>query len=454
MPKRPLLLGIDVGTGGVRGIVASNLGDIVTESRVAWTEGADQPSLWWASLCEVVQDLLRQLGRDRERLKGLSVVSTSGTLVLADERGEALGDAIMYNDPRAHREAEELESEGHEVPYRWSSSFTLPKVHWVRQHELDRFAKAAYICHPADWLVGKLTGHIVSDYSNALKMGYGLHNTTWPNWIDPEIRTRLPRVYAPGRVVGHIQESVHRQTGLPLALGVMAGATDGVAGAVASGLHKPGDYSTTLGTTLVFKGMSDTPVEGPNLYSHRLAEKVWLPGAASNTGASWISHYFGGEDPRDLDRKAAGLLPTAHLSYPLVGKGERFPFSIPAVEGFVNPPSGHLDRYASCLQGTAFVERLAYSVLDAALGTVGGRRVCYRRRQPQRRLDAVPGGRVSAHVFPRGVSRGGHGRRHFGCSGRGLPQRCFSGDAQHGPRYAHRGAAPCSPVRRFVRTIP
>ena len=73
-----------------------------------------------------------------------------------------------------------------------------------------------------------------------------------------------------------------------------------------------------------------------------------------------------------LDRRAAGLLPSPHVSYPLTGQGERFPFSNAEVRGFVAPKAGLHARYASCLQGTAFVERLAYDVLDRATGQRAG----------------------------------------------------------------------------------
>ena len=68
---------------------------------------------------------------------------------------------------------------------------------------------------------------------------------------------------APGTVLGELSAESAAMTGLPVGLPVVAGATDGVAAAVAAGIRQPGDYNTTLGTTLVFKGISARPTIDP-----------------------------------------------------------------------------------------------------------------------------------------------------------------------------------------------
>ncbi|MFA6112038.1 MAG: FGGY-family carbohydrate kinase, partial [Candidatus Latescibacterota bacterium] len=98
-----------------------------------------------------------------------------------------------------------------------------------------------------------------------------------------------------------------------------------------------------------------------------------LPGAASNTGGEWIEAGYPGADLAALDRAAARLLPTACLAYPLARQGERFPFLAADAAGFCLPePVDPIERFAACLQGTAFVERLAYEVIDTMAGTAGG----------------------------------------------------------------------------------
>ena len=240
------------------------------------------------------------------------------------------------------------------------------------------FRGAAWFVHQADYVLGRLTGRPgVSDYSNALKTGYDLVEECWPAWIDAwgPLSRRLPRVAAVGSSVGEISAAAAEETGLPRGLPVVAGATDGTAAFVASGVHRPGDYNTTLGTTLVFKGASRQICGHPDglIYCHKLPEGLWLPGAASNTGGEWIAHLFAEADLRALDAAAAGRLPTECLAYPLARTGERFPFRSATAQGFWLPePDDRGARYAAGLQGVALVERLCYDVLDEATGGRGG----------------------------------------------------------------------------------
>ncbi len=77
-------------------------------------------------------------------------------------------------------------------------------------------------------------------------------------------------------------------------LTVVAGATDGTAAFLVSGARRPGDYNTSLGTTLIIEGISREICRHPAglIYCLKLPGGRWLPGAASNTGGQWIGVLF------------------------------------------------------------------------------------------------------------------------------------------------------------------
>lgn len=386
-----LFLGIDVGTGGVRVVAVTEAGDVAAASSVAFDaeilapqQGRHEqpPDAWWHATCQAAGATLAALSAtDRGRLLAVAVDGTSGTLVTVDKAGQPLRDALMYNDPRAAGEADALNAAAGDfcdkLGYRFNASFALTKIAWLRNQEPAIFAKTSRFLHQADYVVEQLTGQpATTDYSNALKTGYDLIDERWPGWIDKHlgIAGRLPPVVAPGVPVGSVSARAAQQTGLPQGLPVIAGATDGTAAFLASGARRPGDYNTTLGTTLVFKGISTQVCRHPDglIYCHKLPGGWWLPGAAGNTGAEWIASLFPGSDVHMLDQAAAVRLPSKCLAYPLVRTGERFPFLAPKAEGFFcHEPSEAADRYAACLQGLGLVERLGYQVLDAAAGATG-----------------------------------------------------------------------------------
>lgn len=374
--KAALVIGLDLGTGGARAVVVSADGEVVSRG-AATIAGAgatserheQQPSAWWNAAREALGEALQSLsGQQRAALRALSVDGTSGTIVGLDAEGCPVTPALMYNDSRASEEAAQLTRSSGGLAI--ASSFSIAKIAWIERQLPSAFAATEIFAHQADYVAGKLSGvRGVSDWSNALKTGYDPEAREWPEWLFAVsgVRAKLPRVVAPGETIGSVDQDVARELGLPPTLKIVAGCTDGTAGFLASGAAEPGDDNTTLGTTLVFKRVSESKLKraGSALYCHALPGGLWLPGAASNVGGDWIRQEFAGADPEQLDARVQ--LPSPHLAYPSMVIGERFPFDSASATGFCDAPEDdELARYAAKLQGTAFVERLAYEVLDAA----------------------------------------------------------------------------------------
>jgi xylulokinase len=339
------------------------------------------PEDWWraASTClRALAGQAEQAGYARDSLSHLAVTSTSGTVVLVDGGGAPVRPAIMYNDARAAAEAEEANAAGAELTrrlgYRFSPSFALPKLLWLARHEADRLDAAQRVCHPADFLVGRLVGRYdTSDTSNALKTGYDLLEDCWPAFIAEDLGLsldKLPRVIRPGQPIGQVRPAVAEDLGLAPSALVMAGATDGTAAFFASGACQVGQWCSTLGTTLVLRGVSRELLHDPagRIYCHAHPEGHWLPGAASSVGGECLEVHFPGRDLAELDAIVEENLPNELVIYPLARRGERFPFQDPNAEGFVHgtPPSeGAL--YAACLEAVGLVERWGLDIM-AELG--------------------------------------------------------------------------------------
>ncbi len=394
VPASKAFLGLDLGTGGARLLAADETGRVLAESRADYPSPvagmpADRheqdPLDWWLATVEAGRKLatdLLQKGHRLEDIAGLAVDGTSGTIACVDAAGEPLRPAIMYNDGRAAESAAAVNAVAADhcakLGYRFDASFAISKLLWMQKFEPEVLEKTTHVCHHADFIIGRLTGDFsISDYSNALKTGYDLLDDDWPVWMDhfADVRERLPRVVPPGTVIGRISPAAAGELSLPAHIPVVSGASDGTAGCLASGIQKPGDANTTLGTTLIFKVLSPGIALHPDgtVYSHKLPGDCWLPGAASNTGGQWIQRHYQNSALQAMDDQAARRLPNSHVAYPLARTGERFPFLIPNAEGFCEPePLMDVDRYAACLQGTAFVERLCYEILDDVTGSPGG----------------------------------------------------------------------------------
>jgi sugar (pentulose or hexulose) kinase len=333
---------------------------------------------------------LRQQVHQPSVISALAVTSTSGTILPIDVNGKPLRPAVMYNDSRAQAEAEEVQAAGSELAatlgYRFNASFALAKILWLRRHEPKLFEQSHRFVHAADFIVGCLTGEYgVTNFSDALKTGYDVQQECWPDFIETKLAIpleRLPAVVRPGAVIAHVSPACAEATGLPPGSPVMAGMTDGCTSQISTGAVAPGDWNSTLGTTLVVKGVTEQILRDPQgrIYSHRHPAGYWLPGGASNTGGEAIALRFPQEKWAEFNAQVLEIAPTDTVIYPLVRLGERFPFAKPAAEGFVldlvngtiTPYSPQPDLplaadYTAHLEGVAYVERLAYEVL-AGLG--------------------------------------------------------------------------------------
>lgn len=383
------VLGIDLGTQGVRCIVSDLKGYIIAEGRerlgVPPRQGdyfEQDPHHWWEktlSALRLTLNAMRVEGKDPKRIRYISCDSTSGTVIPCGEGGKVLHPAIMYNDARAREQAVRVnEASGSftiRSGYRFDPSFALCKVLWLRENMPEVFHRTHYFLHAADWMVGLFTDKWgYSDISNSLKMGYDLSHRAWPPFIENKLgislRT-LPVVLNSGEEVGKLQPAVAMDIGLEPHISIVAGATDGTAAFYASGASTPGDVSAALGTTLVIRSVSDSLVRDDRgrVYCHRHPEGWWLPGGASNTGGECLSKFFPGEDYAKLDETASyRSLPTDIIVYPLAGRGERLPFASPDAGFFqLGTERDRLEFYTGCLEGVAYLECYSYALL-AQLG--------------------------------------------------------------------------------------
>jgi len=255
----------------------------------------------------------------------------------------------------------------------FNASSGLPKMLWFLRQHPDKVAQVGQFIHAADYILGKLSGRYdTTDYTNALKSGYDVHSFSWPSYIWQRLPMQqewLQRVVAPGMPVAQLLPSLAAELGLPAHVVVTAGMTDGCASQVAAGAVRPGDWNTTIGTTLVVKGVTLQEIKDPSgaLYCHRHPEGYWMPGGAGNIGADWVSAGFADDLP-SLTNAAVNLIPTGLIAYPLLQQGERFPFIAPQARGFAPENASREATFAANMESVAFVERYAYEMIEGLSG--------------------------------------------------------------------------------------
>jgi sugar (pentulose or hexulose) kinase len=398
----PLWVGVDVGTQSVRVAIVDEDGVVVgsgaspLRSHRAGGRHEQDPGRWWQAFGLASRQAVSSAsGRYRpDGIRAVTFCSTSGTFLLADRDGSmtsaprARTPALMYDDARAAAEAAEVDRAGvdtwRRLGYRMQASWALPKLLWLLRHgppdlRADARAGRLILLHSADHLAWWLGGaRVATDWSHALKTGYDLDRLEWPEATLEALGIpsgMLPAVVRPGTALGTVGAAGAEHTGLPAGTPILAGMTDGCAAQVAANALTPGSWNVSLGTTLVFKGVtSERLVDAAGVvYCHRHPDAGWLPGGASNTGAGAVDRSFAGLDRGRLEVEAAQHEPSSGLSWPLVAGGERFPFVHAGAAAFeIGDFDDDGDRYAAALQGVAFIERLAFAVLGGLGADLSG----------------------------------------------------------------------------------
>lgn len=358
-----MYLGIDFGTSGARAIVIDSQQQIVATAIQPSTDSSDLAKKWRQALFNLLGQIPITI---RQQLEAIAIDGTSATVLLGDRAGNPIASPILYNDSCGGKYLEQIRAIAPGSSVALSPTSSLVKLWWYTQQ--PNFEGASFLLHQADWLAGLLHHRWgISDYHNALKLGYDVKTLSYPDWLlDLPISPLLPQVLAPGTPVAPVATPVAQQWQINPRCWVCTGTTDSIAAFIASGATNPGEAVTSLGSTLVIKLLSQTPVESAQygVYSHRWGD-LWLTGGASNTGGAVLKHYFTDTELKRLSKKIDPTRTSPLNYYPLLGVGDRFPINDSHLQPQLQPiPNDPVAFLHGLLQGIARIEALGYQRLQ------------------------------------------------------------------------------------------
>jgi sugar (pentulose or hexulose) kinase len=418
-------LGIDFGTSGARAIVIDANQKIQSESQYSFGQlsATDLASSWQTALFDLIDRIPQEL---KTQMRAIAINGTSSTVLLCDDAGNPVDAPILYNDARGVETVARLKTVAPPNHTVLSATSSLAKLLWWmgrggegerergREGERERgdaetwgggeseeslgagcrggfcqpscpptindLIKPAlhlqkdgegrnyYFLHQADWLGFLLHGQLgMSDYHNALKLGYDVDRLCYPPWLEKlQIPFHLPKVLAPGTAIAPVTVEMVDRFGLNPNCAVCAGTTDSIAAFLASGAKLPGEAVTSLGSTLVLKLLSHTRVDDARygIYSHRLGD-LWLVGGASNTGGAVLRQFFTDEELASLSSQIDPQQESQLDYYPLLRAGDRFPINDPDLPPRLEPrPTNRVEFLHGLLESIGRIEARGYQLLQ------------------------------------------------------------------------------------------
>tara|TARA_B100000700_G_scaffold323760_1_gene428244 strand:- start:567 stop:1802 length:1236 start_codon:yes stop_codon:yes gene_type:complete len=357
MNDNPLVLGIDLGTSGLRIAVINHQSKMLYTSSMKYSKGIEE----WEDWLESCKELIKHLPKDlKAKLVSCSIAGTSGTLLACKNNGEPIGKALPYflSCPEYSDEISNLVTQENVASSTSSSIGRALKL-------IALYGNKIILRHQADWLSGWfLNNWDFGEEGNNLRMGWEISSKSWPKkfnnltWFNS-----LPKILSSGQIMGNISIKKAIELDLPKNLKIIAGTTDSNAGVLAAYSSK-NDGITILGSTIVIKKFHNRPLKYKGITNHRLLDN-WLCGGASNAGGSVLLDFFDIKYIKELSKQINPLKSSGLNLLPLAKQGERFPIDDPNLLPRLNPrPTSDVLYLHAILEGLARIEAKGWQKLN------------------------------------------------------------------------------------------
>ena len=372
------VLGLDIGTSGVKALLLSENGEIVRVCGASYAPDVSanghveqHPAVWWENTRRVIQDITKDGCFD------IAAIGCSGQMhssVFLDANGEVVRPAILWNDTRTTEQVRKIhELAGGEaqmlrhVYNRALEGFTLPKILWLKENEPENFQKVRHVVLPKDYINYMLTGRLVTDFSDAAgTVAFDVKNRRWSNEII-EAAGLTPDIFPPAlestAAVGTVRKDLAAGLGLPEDVTVIAGGADNSCAAIGNGIISPGEAVISIGTSgtvVAFLDAIPREVTGDvHLFNYSYPGSYYAMGCMLSAGESlnWLKRIVNksfDEINTLAENVSAGCDGLLFLPYLF---GERCPYNDPHARGVffgLTGASGAGELARAVMEGVAY----------------------------------------------------------------------------------------------------
>lgn len=368
-----------------------------------------EPQDWWDAVCGSTRELLEKAGASPAEIAAVSFSGQMMGCLLVDGSGQPLRRSIIWADTRSVRQEERmLRAIGAERGYRitghrLSASYGAAKLLWIRDNEPELFARAYKMLNAKDYMVARLTGRYVTDYSDA--SGTNLLDLRAKDWSGEILsalgipRSLLPELHASADQVGTVLPEAAEQTGLLSGTPVILGGGDGSCACVGAGVAQEGKTYHVLGSSSWISTASAQPIADPEMRTFNwvhLDPTLYTPcGTMQAAGMSfqWFRNTLCGEEllrARELEVTAYRLIDQAieasqpgaggvlYLPYLLGERSPRWNFNARGAFVGLRADTGKGEMARAVLEGVGYNLKVILDIFDT--------------REPIDRVTVIGGG--------------------------------------------------------------
>ncbi len=311
------LLAIDVGTTTAKAALFDIKGQLITTAtqeyptyypKPGWVE--QDPEDWWNAAVKVVREAIGKAKIDPRDIGGICASSQRETMAFIDKDGKSLGRIPIWMDRRSTPQAEwimknfDIKEIYKKTGLIVDATFTATKLMWLKEHNPELLKKAWKGLQPKDYLVYKMTGKAVTDYSAASRtMLFDINKLQWDHELIEDLGLSgfshiLPDAYPSSEVIGEVTTDAADILGIVAGIPVVAGMGDRQAEVLGAGILEPTRLEESTGTGSTTATHVDEPKLDPKMRYVVTASAVkgkWTIEAGMSTAGAvlrWFRDQF------------------------------------------------------------------------------------------------------------------------------------------------------------------
>lgn len=310
----PWFMGIDLGTGSCKTVVVDEaakilgfgVSDYFSDSvQSKWKE--QDPEAMVDGMIQSVKAAISDAGVSGRQCAGFSLGAALHGILAIDGKGRPLTGVMTWADDRASEQARAAKETGRAdtlydetgCPIHWM--YPLYKIRWLREEASKVFSQADRFISAKEFMIHRLIGDYVVDYS--LAAGSGLLNTHTLNWSRPALdligigSDRLSVLCRPAETFRRLSPDIAGAMGISPETPFILGSSDAANSNLGAGAVKPWQSTCMVGTSGAFRIISPKPILDPQARSwcYAVDTDKWLVGGAINNGGvalSWLQDMF------------------------------------------------------------------------------------------------------------------------------------------------------------------
>lgn len=303
------ILAHDLGTSGNKASLYDRQGKLVASAfggyetyypQPGWVE--QDPEAWWEAVVATTRELL---AKAKVRATDVACVTFSGQMMgclPVDGDARPLCRALIWADQRGITQARRLEAElGQEFVYRTtghriSPTYSAAKIAWLKDERPQVYAQTYKFLHAKDFIISRLTGAWVTDYSDAC--GMNLFDLTRRAWSPEILRAtgidggKLPEPHPSTDLAGKVTTAAGKATGLAPGTPVVIGGGDGSCAAAGAGVVREGAAYNYIGSSSWIGIATREPIFDPQMRTFNwihLDPNMYSPtGTMQAAGGSYV----------------------------------------------------------------------------------------------------------------------------------------------------------------------